>query len=299
MFDLLLQLFGLGLLLVGLWLGYRQWLQPHRTALDYQAQGLLLLIILTMMGGAIGSVVWWIDDVRGFAWDVPALASRMLASAAVSFAVICFLTLQRPTYRQVRLVLILLLVYLAPLAAAVVFFHLDRFDPAAPITYAFFTIVISMLVATLWYLFRQPRIIADEQKAAPSGSLLSRGWLSVVALITGIWGLALFVTDSGPSSLIWVWAGDLLSSRLVGVMLLTIAAGSLYSFRTAETTRPMLAMILTYGLGLAAASLWGLLVGQPVPLLYLTVFGLIALVSAVLLFSGIDAGESRPVRPSS
>lgn len=299
MFDLLLQVFGLGLLLIGLWLGYRRWIQPYRTVLDYQAQGLLLLLIVTLIGGAVGGIVWWIDDVRGFAWDVPALASRMLASAGFSFAVICFMTLQRPTYRRVRSVLILLLVYLAPLAVAIVFFHLERFDPAAPITYAFFAIVIPMIVATLWYLFRQPRIMADEPEGAPPGSSLSRGWLSIVALITGVWGLALFLTDSGPSSLIWVWDGDLLSSRLIGVMLLTIAAGSLYSLRTAETVRPMLAMILTYGLGLTAASLWGLLVGQPVPLLYLTIFGLIALVSAVLLYSGIDSSESRPIRLSS
>ena len=35
-----------------------------------------------------------------------------------------------------------------------------------------------------------------------------------------------WVTDSGPVPFVWVWPGDLLTSRLIGVMLLTIAVGA-------------------------------------------------------------------------
>ena len=110
-----------------------------------------------------------------------------------------------------------------------------------------------------------------------------RIWLVIVAIVTALWGMALIATDSGPSELIWVWPGDLLTSRLIGVMLLTIAAGAVYSLPARGTARPMLAMILTYGLGLSLASLSIALLGKPVKLSYAVVFAIIFIVSGVLL----------------
>ena len=104
-------------------------------------------------------------------------------------------------------------------------------------------------------------------------------------MVTGLWGLALFLTDRGPSALIWVWPGDLLTSRLIGVMLLAIAAGAAASLRYADMARMMLSMALTYGLGLAAASAWNTLTDKPIQLSYLIVFGLIALGSAAVLMT--------------
>jgi len=66
-------------------------------------------------------------------------------------------------------------------------------------------------------------------------------------------------------------------------MLLTIAAGSAYSLRHADTARTMLAMVVTYALGLAVASLWNLVAAKPIKPAYLVVFGVIFLVSAALL----------------
>lgn len=285
----LVQVLGLGLLFVGLWLGYRQWIQPREATLNFQSRGLLLLMVVTLMGGFIGSPFWWMDQPWSFSWDLPPLASRMLGSAGWSFFVLCLLALQHPSHRRLRLVLITLFVYLAPLAIVIVLFHLDRFDPAAPITYGFFAIVIPMVVADIWYLMRQPRVIPDEPRdILPAGALV-RSWLGVVALVMALWGLALFITDSvitnsGPSNLIWAWPGDLLSSRLIGVMLLTIAAGSIYSLRYADTARLMLAMIVVYGLGLTIASLWNALFGLPTRNFYAIVFGCIFWVSALLLW---------------
>ena len=277
------QLVGLLLLCVGLGLGYWYWIKPHQATLTWSGRGLLILVILTLMGGFVGSPFWWLDEARSFSWDLPPLASRMLASAGWAFVVVSFLALQHPVYKRLRLILILLFVYLVPLAAAILLFHLDRFDFQAPITYAFFSIVIIMVFATSVYLFRQPVIILEEaQDKQPSGPQV-RGWLTFVAVICGLWGLALFATDQGPIRLIWVWPGDLLSSRLIGVMLLTISAGAWYSRTYADPARLMLAMILTYGLGLSLASLWNIMAGKPVPLGYLLVFGLMAIVSAVLL----------------
>ena len=283
MANLIFQIAGLILLIAGLGGGYWRWIKPYQASLTWQGKGLLLLVILTLMGGFIGSPFWWLDDSRSFSWDLPPLASRMLASAGWAFVVVCFLALQRPTFRRLRLVLILLLVYLLPLAVAIVLFHLDRFDPSAPITYAFFTIVILMVITTTGYLLWQPPVITDDARDQVPASQGVRYWLVIVAVICGLWGGALFVTDRGPSPLIWVWVGDLLSSRLIGVMLLAIAAGAITSFRWADAGRLMMIVTLTYGIGLVLASLWNIGGGKPVPFSYLGVFGGIALISAILL----------------
>ena len=283
MMTLLIQIFGLVLLLVGIGFGYWRWIKPRKDVLDFQGQGLLFLVILMVMGGFIGSPFWWFNEARSFSWDLPALASRMLAAAGWSFVVIGVLVLERPTYRRLRLILVLLFVYLAPLVLAALLFHRDRFDPTAAITYAFFAIVFLMVVSTVWYLLRQPHIFPDTVDDLEPPPPAVCGWLAVVAFITALWGAALIITDSGPTDLIWVWAGDLLTSRLIGVMLLTIAAGAVYSLPARGSARPMLAMILTYGLGLALASLWLVLAGKPVKISYFLIFGVIFLVSALLL----------------
>jgi len=282
--DLLLQaLVGVGILGAGLWLGYRRWIKPRQHALGIQARGLLALLVLTLMGGLIGSPFWWFDEARSFAWDLPPLASRMLAAAAVSFVVGTYLALQRPNAQRVRLVLIMLAVYLAPLVAAIGLFHLDRFDLAAPITYAFFAIAGGMTLAALWYVLRQPAVLAEQPGDSVPARPAVRAWLAIVAALAAAWGLALLATDSGPVPLLWVWPGDLLTSRLIGVMLLAIAAGGATAPPSADAARVMLAVILTYGLGLALAALWNVLISRPVPLAYAVVFGTIALGSGALL----------------
>jgi hypothetical protein len=80
MLDLFWQAVGAGLLISGVVWGYRRWVRPH-SALDMQGRGLVLLIALTFMGGFIGSPFWWLDVAQSFAWDLPPLASRMLAAA--------------------------------------------------------------------------------------------------------------------------------------------------------------------------------------------------------------------------
>jgi hypothetical protein len=279
MFEtLILQILGLLLLLVALAIGYRLWVWPHRLEAGLQAQGLLMLIVLTMMGGFVGSPVWWRDDPSAFSWDLPPLAGRMLAAAGWSFTVVCFLVLRKPTARRQRLVLLLLAVYLLPLAAAIFAFHLDRFDFSAPITYAFFTIVALMSASVLWYLLRPPPAIVPEGPERPVPTW-TRWWLRSAAIVTLVWGLALFWTDNGPSALIWAWPGDLLTSRLIGVMLLTIAAGAWYSQSAAGSAPAMLAMMVAYGVGVAAAGLGNVVAGKPLPLGYFLAFSLMAVVS--------------------
>lgn len=278
--TIIIQLLGLFALFAAVAGGYWRWVRPH-PSLHWQAKGVLLLLILTMAGGLIGSTGWWIDEPRAFSWDLPPLASRMLAAAGWAFGAATFMALQRPTGRRMRLVLLMLAVYLIPLAVAIVLFHRDRFDPAAPITYAFFIIVTGIVVPTVWYLVRPVFVLKDGVPLPIAGWV--RGWLISTIVVTALWGVALFVTDNGALSLIWVWPGDLLTSRLIAVMLLTIATAAFYSLRDGDTARMTLVVLVVYGLGAALANLWSATAGKPIQPLYVLVFGVIGIMSLVLL----------------
>ena len=97
---------------------------------------------------------------------------RELFDQKLGFALMSFRVLEHPSPRHLRLALLLLAVYLWPLAAAILVIHLDRFDSGALITYAFFVIVGIMSIATAWYLLRQPPVDLappiDEEGPAPS-----------------------------------------------------------------------------------------------------------------------------------
>lgn len=289
--GIFIQITGLLLLIGGMWFGYWQWILPRNDILTTAGLGLLILVDATMIGGLVRSPFWWTDQPWSFSWDLPPLASRMLGAAGFSFFAVALMALRRPVYRRLRLILILLVIYLAPLVVAILVFHLNRFDFTAPITYGFFAIATPMTVAALWFLFRQPIILPDEGRDSFPASTVVQVWLWVVAFITGLWGLALFVTDKGITPLIWTWPGDLLSSRLIGVMLLTICVGALYAFRTADASRMMLVMILIYSLGLTLAALWNIFFGLPIKPLYTAVFGVIFVVTTVLLIT-----DKQPVR---
>jgi hypothetical protein len=292
MMAFLFQILALVFLLTGIGVGYWIWVRPLGR-LNLPQTGALLLTLVALVGGIGGSLVWWFDAPFSFAWDLPPLASRMLASAGVSFFVLCLIALQRPTFGRLRLVMLCLFLYLVPLAAAIFLFHLDRFDLSASITYGFFVIAVGMAAASTGYLLRPVRVIPDTSQEQEPTRPGVKTWLLAVAVLTGLWGMALFVTDQGPSDLVWVWPGDLLSSRLIGVMLLTIAGGSLYSLRRADLARAMLAMTITYSLGLAAASLWNILSARPVKPAYIVVFALIFLGSALSLAAERSRGKMQ------
>lgn len=277
--DTLVQLLGLLLLVGGVFLGYGRWVRPR--ADSGATAALLLLLVLTLMGGFIGAFGWWLDDPRTFSWDLPPLASRMLAAAGWAFAAATLITLQNPRPGRVRLFLLMLAVYLAPLTLAIVFSHLDRFDWSAPITFAFFAIVLLMTLPALFFLLRTPAIRGMADDDTPSNAQV-RVFLLSTAAVMALWGGALFLTDSGGSDLIWVWPGDLLTSRLIAVMLLTIAAGAAYSARHADRARVMLVTMVVYGLGVAAANLYQLVADRPVKWSYVLVFLGLALLAALL-----------------
>ena len=111
-------------------------------------------------------------------------------------------------------------------------------------------------------------------------------WLVIVGIVTGLWGLALFVTDQGPTELIWAWPGDLLTSRLIGVMLLTIMTGALLGRGSSDLGRIVLHVTIVYAIGLSVASLWGLLLRQPLRPSYAIAFAIIAIGSALTLRFG-------------
>jgi hypothetical protein len=76
-------------------------------------------------------------------------------------------------------------------------------------------------------------------------------------------------------------------------MLLTIAGGALYSLHDALLAQTMLAMVTVYGVGVAAAGLWNLTAGKPVPLLYVAFWGVLTLLSALFVGCGGRTSGNR------
>ena len=275
-----LQLLGPGLLVAGVAM---VWIYNARRGLDLspvRAKAFLLLAALAIVGGFVGATAWWIDHPASFSWDLPPLASRLLAAAAFAFGVSGFMVLRKPTAAHVRYYALMIAVYLGPLALAIVLVHRDRFDFALPITRAFFAIVVPMTLVSLWLALRPVSLATAAD--APSGEpdMRVKALLALVIAVFGPWAVALFALDAGPSPLVWVWPGDLLTSRLIAVMPLTLALTALVSWRSAVLAMTTLVLVAVYGLGGAAAGLMNAVAGKKVPLLYVMAFGAFGLAAA-------------------
>jgi hypothetical protein len=298
----------------GAGLGYAILVRPRRTELDRRAKAVLVMLSVILLGTIIAPFFWWAGVPAFFPWHLPPLAGRMVASAGWSLALIDAIVLRRPSDRRLRLYLLLLAVYLVPLDVVVYAFHLNRFNFSAANTYTFLVVATGAAAASLWFLWRRPHVEAASTERSPlpssqerekagadadgaPASLPEQLWLGLLASVLGLWGLALFLTDRGPSPLVWVWPGDLLTSRLIAVMLLTLAAGSVAALRYAETARLILLMATTYGLGVVLAGVWNAFAGKPMPLLYLTAFSLVLLGSLLLLVTRTQSAQRARGRP--
>lgn len=281
---LVMAAFG-AILLACEWIGFRRWVRPIQPPPSTAAKAMAGLVILTMTGGFIGGIAWWLGVSGSFAWALPPLAGRMLGAASWAFAVACLLCLGRPAHPRVRLVLLMIAVYLGPLAVAAILFHLDRFDLMQPISWGFFAVVIAFVALALLFLARQPTLLPDGPiNSTPSGRDL-RIWLLATALLAGVWAVALYATNSGLSDTIWVWPGDLLTSRLIGSMLLTIAVVGAWASRREDAGRVVLLVDITYGGLVVLAGLASAVSGKPIPVAYVAAFGGLAIGSAYVLLA--------------
>jgi hypothetical protein len=290
---LLEQFAGLFLMLALLALGWWRWIAPYRAHLNNQGLGLLVLAVLTVVGGLVGSPFWWIDDPNSFSWALPPLAGRLLGAAGFAFAITGCYALEQRKQQLIRSYIVMLAVYLAPLVAAILLFHLDRFDWRAPITYAFFVVAGGMAVAALWHLGRGTTLSKDFQDAivqrVPSAM---RTWLWFVAIVSGAWGAAMFIYPSGPWPQIWVWPQDPLTSRLIATMLLTLCAAALVAIQSVAQARMSLWMFVAYGFLAALGCIQNLVAAKPVPIAYAAFFCALGAISAAFLFVGPKASRA-------
>jgi len=290
------QLVGLALLLFAIWFGWWRWIRPYRKGLDRQGVGMLMLAVLAVTGGFLGSPFWWIDDPNSFSWTLPPLAGRLLGAAGFAFGVIGCYALEQKQQRLVRSYAVMIAVYLLPLVAAILLFHLDRFNWHAAITYAFFIIAGGMPASAVWHLARGTTLgeLFRDAEAGPISAVV-RIWLWLVATAAGLWGLAMFVYPSGTLRQIWVWPQDPLTSRLIATMLLTICAAALLALRSAAQARMSLWMFVIYGLGAVLACFWNLVAGSPIPTAYTGAFCTLTVISFALLMTqhGVSGSATR------
>lgn len=268
--TILPQILGLAILAAGVaacWLRWRGAAGPAT-----------FTVILTLVGGFAGAPFWWMDYPASFSWDLPPLASRMLAAAGLAFGVGGILVLEHPSVPRTRAYLAMLATYLAPLVAAIVIFHLDRFDWRAPITYAFFAIAAGLTVASFWHLLNGPRAVAAGSVPSPA----QRALFTVIATLAALWGLALYILPAGPLAFIWIWPADALSGRLIGTMLLTIAVLAFLARNSRDLASPALVILAVYGLGAAMAGAMNLAAGKPLPVAYVAALGAMGIAAAIL-----------------
>jgi hypothetical protein len=266
------------ILLAALVLAFRRW---GGRDLGPSGEGFLakFVLISTTVGGLLGAPFWWFDLPPSFAWDLPPVASRMLAAAAVAFGLAGVLVLERPSEGRTRLYLLLIVIYILPLALVAVGLHFDRFDLSLPVTYGFFSVVIVLLVGGLRTLLRGHGFA--EARPVP---FLARAWMVSCGVVVGLWGLALFAMPTRPDfPLVFNWAQDPLTSRLIAAMLITIAAAFLLSCADLGRARLALWFAGLYGIGVTAACGVSVLYAKPVPPLYTGGFAAVGIVSLLVL----------------
>jgi hypothetical protein len=278
---------ALVLLLACLALGFRRWggrdLGPSGAGAVAK-----FVLISTTVGGLLGAPFWWLDLPPSFAWDLPPVASRMLAAAALAFGLAGLIVLERPSEARTRLYLLLIVIYLVPLALAVILLHLDRFDFTAPVTYGFFGVVIILSVGSLMALARPS---GARRHAHPRAAVSV--WLHVAGIVLAVWGIALFLAPTTAFPLVFNWAKDPLTSRLAA-MLFTIAAAFLLSRHDEGRARLSLAFAGSYGLGVVAACLMNAVAGLPVPPLYAGGFAAVAVISLLLFVAAAERAWMDP-----
>ncbi len=279
MSAIVLQLLGLAILLAGVALAWRRWGRTPAGALRPLGRGILATVVVTLVGGLAGAPFWWMDYPASFSWDLPPLASRLLAAAGLAFGLSGILVLEWPSAARVKLYLVMLAAYLVPLVAAILVLHLDRFDWHAPITYAFFAVAGGLCGASMLHLARWPAGATAEGHTVPAPIAL---FLLAVAAVTGFWGLSLYVTASGPVALLWIWPADPLTSRLIGTMLLTLGLMSLMSRKDAGRASLSLTVLTIYGASVVAAGLMNIPAGKPLPAGYMVVLGGIGALAVAL-----------------
>lgn len=244
------------------------------------------MVLLTLVGGLLGAPFWWRGDSAAFAWALPPLAGRMLAAAGWAFALACLVALRRRGGGQFRLVGWMLAVYLGPLTAAILLLHLDRMDFGAAVTWAFFAIVVLLLLAAAW-LVRLP-----APRDAPAPDRATGAVLAVVGTIAAGWGAALFVWPDGPLPQLWLWPADPLTSRLIASMFLTVAAACLVARNSAALGSTVLATVAVYGVGISLAALANLAAGKPLPTAYVAFWLLAAVTASGALLRGRAAARA-------
>ncbi len=280
---------AVALLLVCLAAGFRRW-GNRDLGPTGESPIAKFVLISTAIGGLLGAPFWWLDLQPSFAWDLPPVASRMLAAAAFAFGLAGIVVLERPSKSRTRLYLTLIAVYLVPMALVMVVLHLDRLNFLAPVTYGFFAVVIVLSVGSLSALARRA---GEGAPIAPR--LPVQSWLLIAGIVLGVWGVALFAAPTTNYPLVFNWPKDPLSSRLIAAMLFTIAVAFLLSRNDTSRARLSLVFAGAYGVGVVGACLMNTAVGLPVPPLYSSGFAVIAVVSLFLLANaaGRTNGFSR------
>jgi hypothetical protein len=241
------------------------------------------MLILVTIGAALGAPLWWAGAPSAFPWALPPLAGRMLGAAALAFAVLGVRTLERPTPARVGMLAVATEVYLVPLVAAIALLHLGRFDWTRPVTYGFFILAAVLVAGVAPSMRRDPRA---SPPPSPIGFVLL-GFAGVYAALAA----ALLFVPATPWPVLFPWASDPLTSRLIAVMPASLAAAFVLAARDRTLVAEAGIFAAVYGAGVIVALVANVMAGKPFLVVYAVIFGLGAVVGGWAVRRNSHAGS--------
>jgi hypothetical protein len=241
-----------------------------------------------LFGGFFGGVSNFLLVPGFWPWEMPGLASRFLAAAASAYVVGSLVTFFRARWVVSEYLMTTVLIYGYALVAAVII-DANQIDWSKLVAWSFVTIVsIAGFVGTFYVIAKRKDALAEPKTPL---SKPVRYFILVLGIVSLIIALLVYFAPK-QSGFIWPWAAlpvwTPLDSRLIASMLLTVGGGAmLVLFRNdRETMQVFMAMLWAYcvvaGTGIALHATVTPTMVVP-DLIYIGVFGLILLVSVILV----------------
>lgn len=185
---------------------------------------------------------WW-------AWSTPPFNARYIGAVYFGALLPLLLFLLRPYVSPGRVVLWMIFTFTTSVAI-VMLFSADRFAFDRLHAWVYWLLYLALPVASAYFLVRLGGLRKPPEPETPAAR---RGAMTVVALVTGGYGIALLAVPQ-PAAGWWPWPVDAFHARLYAATFLTAAAGAWLAGRRAAPRSWLAVGTSLLGLGLAAVA---------------------------------------------
>ena len=285
-------LIGLALFLVTLILARAQFGLRVGRPMTRRERSEAMVAAAVFAGGLWGAPAWWFGAEGSFPIALDPQTGRFLAAAAAVFALAALITLIRPTRQRMRYLMMMLLLYLGPLAAALIVWHREALDWSEPAAWGFALAMVLLIPGALLGLLLPAGLCKAVDVRPPSRG--ARMILGLAGLGAWAWGLGLYILPAGPLPELWLWQGDPLVSRLMASGLFALAGAALIGAFAGRHSATALFLVILWGAGLALAVQPEYQAGDPLPWVWVGVWAGLAVLAAIQLMIGANRRFRAP-----